>query len=104
MTNCIICGKHRAPVHGFCHNCNAKIEAEKRQRAKARPEHYLTYRGFTVGLFRKDSGTLRAELLRVSPERLPKTRTLDLNTYLPGYTRETIKSFKACVLELANRK
>lgn len=103
MTECIICSKRRARSGAICHNCQAKIDAEKKRRVKAHPEHYLTYRGFTVGLFRSEPGRLRAELLGVSPERLPKSRTLDLNKYLSGYDRAIIKRFKACVLELANK-
>ncbi len=103
---CVICGNRPANGngHGRCSTCQAKIEKEERARTPEKPFRYLTYRGGVVGLFRKPGldGTLHARQLNINPERLPKSITLDLNTYLNGYSRETVKRFKRCVRELAH--
>jgi hypothetical protein len=39
--------------------------------------------------------------MSTDPQRLPKGITLDLNTYLEGFTREQVKRLKASVLRLA---
>lgn len=99
---CAICGKRPATKDGYCHNCNSKLEAEKRRKKPEVPKHYLTYRGHVVGLFPDDNGMLKARLLKRKPENLPKSKTINLNKYCQGYAREQIKAFKRCVLEFAN--
>jgi len=102
MEKCVICEKRPASKGGYCANCAAHVEAEGRHREVQKPAKFLTYRGNVVGLFPNGDRTLRARLLLLNPDNLPKTKTLDLNTYLEGFTREQIKRFKACVLKLTN--
>lgn len=99
---CIICERRPAKGGAYCANCSAKIDAEQRRRSANKPLRFLTYRGYVVGLYRNGSGKLIPHLLRRSPKWLPKSRTLDLNTYLEGFTRDQVKKMKACVLHLAN--
>lgn len=99
---CIICLRRPAKGNGYCANCASQIEAEKRRKQADEPVKFLTYRGHVVGLYRNGNGRLTPKLLKRSPENLPKTKTLDLNTYIEGFTREEIKRFKACVLQLAH--
>jgi hypothetical protein len=104
MTNrrkCIICGLRPVSKGQYCSTCTAKIEAERRAHAEQKPKRYLTYRGHVVGLYPNGKGTLTARLLKRDPESLPKRLTLDLNTYLEGFSREQIKAFKRAVLSLA---
>jgi hypothetical protein len=54
-----------------------------------------------MALYRNGDGKLNGELVRVDPANLPKGITLDLNTYLEGFTREQVKRLKASVLRLA---
>jgi hypothetical protein len=98
---CIICERRPARDGAYCPNCNQKIEAEKRRAEPEKPVKFLTYRGHVVGLYRNGNGRLTPQLLQRSPENLPKSQTLNLNTYIPGFSREQIKKFKACVLQLA---
>ena len=63
--------------------------------------HFLTYHGNVVGLYPNGGKTLKPRLLGRSAEHLPKGKTIDLNVYCQGYSREVIKRFKACVLQLA---
>lgn len=101
---CIICNHRPARTdEGYCANCAAQVEKARESTRKhdAKPVKFLTYRGHVVGLFSNGDGTLKSRLLRGNPERLPKAKTLDLNTYLPGFTRQQVKRFKACVLKLA---
>jgi len=99
---CIICDR-KPPLRGraICHNCQAKIEAEKRARRKPKPEKYLVYRGNIVGLFPNGDGKLRPELLGGNPARLPKSKTINLDKFCPGYTREQVRKMKRTVLRLA---
>jgi hypothetical protein len=97
---CVTCGEKPAvPNLAFCHNCQAKLDAE-RARLKQKPEWYVTYEGYTVAIFRID-GKLTPKLIKRDESKLPKSRTLNLNTYLPGYTREQIKNLKRAVLRMA---
>jgi hypothetical protein len=99
---CAICGK-RPAVEGsaFCHNCLQKVESERRSRRKPEPRHFLTYQGHVVGLYPDGQGKLNAQLLRRNPDNLPKSKTVNLDRYCEGFSRETIKAFKRCVLQLA---
>jgi len=101
MAKCVICSTRPAKVGGFCIECDSRISADTNRRKKLQPRHFLTYRGHVVGLFPNGDGVLKASLLRRNPERLPKTKTFDLNRWCDGFTREKIKDFKACVLKLA---
>ena len=102
MTKCVICERRPGRTeHGWCLDCASKVEAERRHKVAEQPTKFLTYRGIVVGLYPNGDGKLKASLLRRKAENLPKTKTLDLNTYLPGYTRQVIKSFKSCCLKLA---
>lgn len=99
---CVVCGKRPSPVGQYCHNCTTRIEKDKREKCIEQPVRFLTYRGIVVALYRNgEEGQLRGLVLKRNPDKLPKTRTLDLNTYLKGFTREQVKSLKAKVLTLA---
>ena len=100
MTKCVICEQRPANGNGQCVQCSNHI-AKLGKRAP-QPRHFLTYRGDVVGLYPNGGGTLKPRLLQRSAEHLPKGKTLDLNHYCEGYSRETIKRFKACVLQLAH--
>lgn len=105
MSKCVICNRRPEQTDdGHCNNCSAQIQAERRHRGSQteKPVKFLTYRGHVVGLYPNGNKTLKARLLSRDPSNLPKGKTLDLNTYLPGFTRNEIKSFKRCVLQLAN--
>jgi hypothetical protein len=99
---CVICDKRPARTDkGWCLQCAENIKAQNKRRQPDKPERYITYRGHVVGLFKNGGGTLQARLVHIKPERLPKTRTLDLNTYLDGFSRDQIKKMKRTVLALA---
>ncbi len=101
MTKCVICERRPANGNGRCATCDSRINAQS-NRNTDQPKHYLTYRGTVVGLYPNGNGTLIARLLNRKPDNLPKKITLDLNHYCEGYTRDKIKAFKRCVLQLAN--
>ena len=102
MTECIICGARRVKGVGNCHVCQSKIDAMRRSQKPAQPVKFLTYRGIVVGLYPNgDTGVLQGRLLKRDPDKLPKRKTIDLNKWCAGFTRVTIKEFKAKVLRLA---
>jgi hypothetical protein len=98
---CAICN-HRPKANGsrYCRNCQAKLDKEKRLRQPEKPVKFATYRGHVVGFYRQD-GVLVPRLLRRKPEGLPKGKTLDLNHYIEGFTREQVKNLKSAILQLA---
>lgn len=103
MTKCLIC--EQRPSHngnGFCQPCQDRVDKGSKASKPDKPTKYVTYRGHVVGMFPAGKGTLRPQLLSRSPKGLPKSCTLDLNTYLEGFDRETIKRLKATVLQLAH--
>jgi len=100
-TKCIICDHRPAITKGLCSNCTSKVRAEERRKLAGVPKYYLTYRGHVVALY-PVGGKLKPSLLRRKPDNLPKAKTFDLNKYIQGFTREQVKSFKTCVLKLAN--
>lgn len=99
---CIICEQRPANGDGFCHNCDAKLQSQRKRKNTDKPKHFLTYRGHVVGLFNTGEGMLKARLLNRNPDKLPKKITLNLNHYCDGFTRAQIKEFKACVLRLSS--
>ena len=75
-------------------------DKEKRRRVTEKPVKYATYRGHVVGFYRRDGG-LVPRLLRCKPEGLPRGKTLDLNHYIEGFTREQVKNLKSAILQVA---
>jgi len=103
MTHCVICNKR--PTNnpsGRCSPCENKIKAATEKLRPVKPEKYVTYRGHVVGMYRVDKGKLHPRLLSVRPERLPVTKTINLDMFCDGYDRAIIKRLKACVLSLAH--
>ncbi len=104
MTKCIVCEVR--PVNGnpdgMCAQCHTKVEKEHNLRRREKPFRYVTYKGHVVGMYRQPNGTLKPRLLGISPDRLPKSITLNLNTYLEGFTRDQIKKLKKCVQQLVH--
>ena len=99
---CVVCDVHPANNGGLCHNCNAKVEAEKGKRKAEQPVKFATYQGHVVGFYRNGGGKLAPRLLQRKPENLPKNKTLDLNKYIEGFTRDQVKKLKSAILQLAN--
>ena len=99
---CVVCDQRPAHNGGICHNCNQKIEAEKRNHKPEQPFRFATYKGHVVGFYRNGGGNLEPRLLNRKPENLPKNKTLDLNHYIKGFTREQVKRIKSVILQLAN--
>jgi hypothetical protein len=100
---CAICGP-RPPKsgHRYCENCESKLAKEKRSRSDGEPVKFATYKGYVVGFYRTGTdGKLIPRLLKRKPEGLPKSRTLDCNTYIEGFTREQVKRIKSTILALA---
>ena len=98
---CAICGHRPKATSGrYCANCQSKLDREKRRRVTEKPVKFATYRGYVVGFYRRD-GVLVPRLLRRKPGGLPKGKTLDLNHYIEGFTREQVKNLKSAVLRLA---
>jgi len=99
---CVICDvRPRHNGESYCAPCGGKIAAEV-QRSQAKPFRYIVYRGNVVGLYPKGRGELSGRWLKRGPKGLPKGRTINLDQYCPGYTRDMVKRFKAMVLSLSS--
>lgn len=103
VRKCHICGVRPASgENGFCHNCQTSIDAEKRRKREARKaDKYVTYRGVTVALRENGDGQYKAAFSTANPDRIPKSRLINLDVYCPGYTREQIKKLKKLCLSFA---
>lgn len=102
VKKCLICEQRPAKTGSpYCKPCSEQIQAEHRRSQAEKPVKFLTYKGHVVGMFRNGNGKLTPRLLKKDPEKLPKCHTINLNTYQPGFSRESIKSFKRTVLALA---
>ena len=99
---CVICGRRPSRQGAYCQICADKLDSQKRRNGNGEPKHYLTYKGHVVGLYPAGEKQLKPRLLGRSAEHLPKGKTIDLNHYCQGFSREVIKRFKACVLQLAH--
>ena len=99
---CAICDHRPATENGICHNCNSKLEAEKRRGKAEELVKFATYQGHVVGFFKNGGSKLVVRLLRRNADSLPKSKTLDLNTYVEGMTRVQVKKIKSAILTLAN--
>ncbi len=100
---CSICEKRPAKVNGWCQVCYDRIEADKRESKKDPFYRYLVYQTEVVGLRKGSDGKTHSEWLKREPYdkdgklRLPKSKTIDLNHYCEGYTRDQIKNLKRIV-------
>ena len=96
---CPICDVR--PINGngqYCKVCFDKIASDKSKR-KVAPQKFLTYKGFVVGLvLSPDDNRLKPVALKRDPAKLPASKTINLDNYVPGFNRDQIKSFKKCVL------
>lgn len=106
MTNgkrkCLICEtKPRFDGSPYCRECHAGMAKASTKRAATEPVKFLVYQGSVVGLFPNGKTTEDGQqqfspvLLKRDPEKLPKGKTLQLDQYLEGYTRQQIKKLKA---------
>ena len=122
-SKCLICENKPRQVGAYCHNCAQKIEAENKRRGngKPKPDKYLHYRGQWVGLYvdgvdEEGERQFKPKYLGYTPmpepgakdrvgrllkPKYPMGKTLNLDVYLPGYTREQVKRMKAVVLKLS---
>ena len=125
MTNarskCLICETKPRSQGAYCHNCAAKVKAENGKRVKVMPVKYLHYKGQWVGLYAdgvdaEGDRLLKPRYMGYSPmpepgakdrigralkPKYPMAKTLNLDVYLEGYTRDQVKRMKAVVLKLS---
>lgn len=104
---CVICSIRPSPVGEYCKVCSGIVGKLTRDSKLEQPVKFLTYRGIVVGLYpngtdEHEFGRFRGIVLKRNAGKLPKSRTIDLNVRLPGYTRHQIKVLKAKVMALAN--
>ncbi len=98
---CLICSHRPAKAEtAFCGICQSKIDASSRSSRQAEPVKYVVYKGDVVGFYRNGSDKLSPRLVQRNPDGLPKGKTIDLNTYIEGYTREQVKKLKCCIKTL----
>ena len=102
MVKCIICEQRPSHEGGFCHICSDKLASQKRHSTDNEPKYFLTYHGHVVGFYPNGGGMLRPRLLQRNELRLPKSKTINLNAYCEGFSREQVKRFKACIMQLVN--
>lgn len=99
---CHICGCRPASTEqGFCNNCQAQIEADKRRKQQPKPFRYVTYRGVTVAFHNGSRDKLKPQLIGRDPDKLPKRLLINLDEYCPGFMRDQVKKLKRLCLSFA---
>ena len=115
-TRCFICGR-RPPARGemYCRVCQRELDQaeqarHKRCQAWKKAWKFLHWKGVVVGLYQVDQVDEWGQPM-VRPRRvfqtlgqLPKAKVIDLDTYIPGFTRQQIKRMKATLRQLAPRE
>jgi len=107
VRKCHICGVRPASTEqGFCNNCQSQLEADRRRKRPRKPFKYVTYRGITIALHKDGTNDgkgdkFKTEFITRDPEKLPKSRLINLDTYCPGFTREQVKKLKKLCLSFA---
>jgi hypothetical protein len=106
---CIVCDK-RPAVRGdiYCAMCRTKVEAatQSREDSKVEPRYYIAWKGTVVGLYpvgEADDGQMhyKPRLESLDVEALPKSRTINIDQFVPGYDRSQIAKLKRTCLMLA---
>jgi len=102
VRKCHICNVRPASTEqGYCHNCQSQLEADRRRKRPQKPFRYVTYRGVAIAFHNGKGDKLKTELVTRDPEKLPKAKLINLDTYCPGFTREQIKKLKRLCLRFA---
>ena len=102
VRKCHICGVRPASTEqGYCNNCQSQLEADRHRKRPAKVVRFVTYRGTTVQFTNGKGDVLVPQLTRRDPEKLPKSRLINLDKYCPGYTREQVKKLKKLCLSFA---
>ena len=99
---CLICETSpRFDGSPYCRPCQQELVQANSKRKATEPVKFLVYQGSVVGLFPNGKTTEDGQqqfspaLLKRDPTKLPKGKTLVLDTYIEGYTRDQIKKLKA---------
>ena len=99
----------------YCRVCQREIdqaEQARRQRCQGwkKAWRFLHWRGVVVGLYQVDQVDEWSQP-KVRPRRvfqtlgqLPRGKTINLDNYIPGFTRTQIKGMKATLKQLAPRE
>lgn len=103
---CFICDTRPATRGIYCHNCYEHIQAEIRHSHESHkapnPERFITYQGKVISMVNLGGGMGKYQASNKPPEKLPKVKTIDLNVFCEGFTREEVKRLKRLVLSLTN--
>lgn len=102
---CVICGERPASQKSaYCPVCNKSLKRNRAKRVRPTIEKFVVYHGFVVGLVRNGDHKYKGQLLNRSVENLPKSKTINLDQYCDGYTREQVKNLQRSVLKTAHAK
>jgi hypothetical protein len=109
MLKCLICDlQPRSEGSLYCHNCGGMLKAGRSRKSSGVPSTFLVYQDNVVALIpngRKDANgesLYTPALLKRNSVGLPKGKTINLDTYCPGYTRQQIRRLKAVVKQAAS--
>ena len=112
---CFLCDRRPKANGGmYCRMCQREMDQagrERKQRCDAWKQawQFLHWKGVVVGLYPASNGADGRPMVkprRVFKElgQLPKAKVIDLDTYIPGFTRQQIKEMKATLRQLAPRE
>ena len=98
---CLICGVRPSNGQSYCKQCAAQIEAEKRRKQQPRVFRYVTYQGTTFEFRAGKNGTFIPHYTGHNPDTLPQKLLINLDKYVPGFTRDQVKKLKRLCLSFA---
>ena len=107
---CIVCDK-RPAVRGdiYCAVCRTKVAAatQNREDSKVEPRYYIAWKGTVVGLYPTGEGAdgqmhYKPRLETLDAEALPRSRTINIDAFCPGYSRDQVAKMKRTCLQLAH--
>ena len=102
MAKCIICGfKPRVEGLRYCTNCDSQIKSEKKRKGGDGFQHaekFAVWHGYGVAFMLNGNGRLTPVAVPASAiPKLAKAKTLNLDTYLDGFSRAQVKKIKAAI-------
>lgn len=103
LMKCLICQQRpRLEESRYCGACNDLVKSNVT--TKRRPERYVVYKEYVVGMFKNGNGKLHPEMVKVAVGSLPKRNVLNLNEYIEGFDRAQVKELKRTVLQCCELK
>ena len=107
-TKCLICDERPAVIGVYCRQCSQQLKAEKHPRHRTDKAAVLPamspIRARSLPCIDLGNGMGKYTPANLQPDKLPRARTIDLNTFCPQLTKEEVKRLKRLVISLTGER